>query len=245
MNPLKILIVEDEVITAMDIQETLERADHQVTGIAQSYYEAMESVRRQVPDMALLDIRLQEGEDGIRLAKDITERYDMPIIFLTAHSEHDTFAKAKETAPAAYLLKPFRQKELALQIELAYHHFKLNKAAMPKSTTMEYLFLPINKGYEKIAKSDVLFMQAEGVYVKIFMLNESKPHLLSMNLGYLSQYFNDINFYRLSRSLLVNLSHLERIEKNHIYLRGFASPVVVPETNRADLLKHLTVVRTR
>lgn len=96
MNPLKILIVEDEVITAMDIQETLERADHQVTGIAQSYYEAMESVRRQVPDMALLDIRLQEGEDGIRLAKDITERYDMPIIFLTAHSEHDTFAKQRK-----------------------------------------------------------------------------------------------------------------------------------------------------
>jgi DNA-binding LytR/AlgR family response regulator len=245
MEPLNILIVEDDVITANDIRETLEKAGHHITAIARTYQEAISALKRQPSNLAILDIRLEgSAADGIITAKELLTIHRMPIIYLTASSETETFQRAKETLPAAYLLKPFRHAELALQVELAYHHYRVNQKPSISPDT-ESLFLPINKGYESISKADVIFLQAEGAYVNIFLREKETPLLLSMNLGYLSQYFDAPNFYRLSRSLLINLKYVERLEGSSLFMRNHKLPLQIPENSRAELMKKLAVVRTR
>ncbi|GAB3895301.1 hypothetical protein GCM10028803_11640 [Larkinella knui] len=246
MEPLTILIVEDEIITANDIRATVEKAGHRVTAIARNFEQAVAAVRRQPPDLALIDIHLKKSTaDGIATAKELLLIHWMPIIYLTANSEISTFQRAKDTAPAAYLLKPFHPNELVFQIELTYHNRSQERQQSANPAASETLFLPINKGYEKVDKSNVVYLLAEGAYVKIFLINEEKPHLLTMNLGYLAQYFPNPNFYRLSRSLLINLNHLERLERNQLFMRNQPASIPIPESNRGDLMKQLAVIRTR
>lgn len=241
MDMLKVLIVEDEVITANDIKETLEKAGHQVTAMTRNCKEAMAAVKRQLPDLALIDIQLAKSPvDGIATAKELLSYHFMPIIYLTANSESETMQRAKETLPAAYLLKPFRQQELVVQVELAYANRKTSLTVAESDT----LYLPINKGYEKLIKSEVLYLAADGAYVKVYLLNEELPRLFSMNLGHLSPYFSSTHFYKLSRSVLVNLDYVERLERSQLWMRSQPQPLQIPDANRAELMRKLTVVRT-
>ncbi len=255
MNSLNILLVEDDTLVADDLRETLETAGHRITAIARNRPEALRALRRQTPDLTILDVHLEGTADGITTAQDLLNLHPMPIIYLTAHSERPTFQRAKETLPAAYLLKPFDQAELPLQIELAYQHHLLNRpnpgenrsaeARRADPATAERVFLPFDKGHEKLLKSDVLFLRAAGSYTNLTALGYDEPRLLTMNLGYLSQFFTTPNFYRVSRSLLVNLDHVSRVERGLLLLDNHAVPLPIPEGNQGELLKKLSVVRSR
>ena len=191
MDSLKILIVEDETITAMDLRETLQEAGHSVTAIARNYEQALKAAKNNPPDLALVDIHLEAGstENGITTARELVAQHRMPIIYLTANSDFQTFQLAKETLPAAYLLKPFRHDELKLQVDLAYHYFKYNQKQTSGYSASGTLYLPVDKGHEKIELNDVLYLQADGSYVKVFMLQREVPHHVSTNLSHLAQYF--------------------------------------------------------
>ncbi len=245
MSSLNILIVEDELITANDIQETLEKAGHVVTAVARNIHIARLAVQQQLPDVALIDIDLGPGNaNGIDVAQVIQAYGPIPIIYLTAHYEDATFLQAKETGPAAYLLKPFRHRELALQVELAYYHHQVNHKGKTHPAAAPELYLPVKKGYQRIDKADIVYIQANGAYTNIFLTTGKSPHILSMNLGYLAQFIPSPNFYRLSRSTLINVQHLERIEGNLLFLNHYSTPLTIPEASRKDLLAKLPVVRT-
>lgn len=242
---LAILLVEDMAITAIDIQETLERAGHTVTAIARNFQEAVVAVQHQTPDLAIVDIVLEGSSvDGITTARELLKLHWMPIIYLTAQSEPRVFEQAKDTLPAAFLLKPFRHNELAFQVELAYLNQTDNRQVSSVADS-ESLYLPVKKGYEKIAKSQVLYLMAEGAYVKVFVVGEDKPLLFTMNLGHLAQYFPMTAFHRLSRSLLINLEYVARVERTQLFMQDQPVPLPIPEGNRNDLMKKLAIVRTR
>ncbi|GAB3490584.1 hypothetical protein GCM10027341_02480 [Spirosoma knui] len=244
MNSLNILLVEDQSITAADIEETLEKAGHRITAIASNRHEVLAAVQAETPDLAIIDIHLEGSTaDGIAIAQELLKLNGMPIIYLTANSKSPTFQRAKKTRPAAYLLKPFRQEELAFQVELAYLNQREERYVLTPDQS-ESLYVPLNKGYERIDKKDVLYLQASGAYVKIFMAAEAQPHLLTMHLGHLAQYFSGADFFRLSRSLLINLSYVSRLESNQLYLLGNQVCLPISEGSRPDLLKRLAVVRT-
>ena len=247
MKSLKILIVEDELITAHDIRETLEKAGHEVTDITRNSPAALTSVRINPPDLVLIDIHLEHStEDGIDIALRLLARQAIPIIYLTGHSEQPTISRAQQTRPAAYLLKPFRHKELAIQVELAYYNYQATQANSVDPFLSNSLYLPVDqgKGYIKIDKSEVLFLQADRAYVEVYLLNEEQKQVFSMNLGYIAQFFTGPNFYNLSRSLLVNLQFVERIEKNQFYVKGRKMPVPFPENNHKLFLQRFAIVKT-
>lgn len=244
VQPLRILIVEDELVTAADIRETLEKAGHRVTGVARDFPEAVASLRVEKPDLALIDVRLEGSPaDGIFTAQELLRLHPMPILYLTASSEYETFRRAKETLPAAYLLKPFRRAELAMQVELAYQHHRVNHK--DDGPTPGDLYLPINSGYERVAKTNVVLVEAKGSFVNVFLADEPMPHRLSMNIGYLEQFFTTPNFHRLSRSVLINLDHVARIERDHLVMKHHPKPLSIPESSRPELMKKLTLVKTR
>ena len=115
----RILVVEDEGVVAADIRKCLEDAGFEVSGIAASAAGAMTEAARIRPDLVLMDIRLHGTVDGIDAAGLLHDRYNVPIVYLTAHGDPDTLARAKQAGPLAFLLKPFRPQELVRAIEIA------------------------------------------------------------------------------------------------------------------------------
>jgi signal transduction histidine kinase/CheY-like chemotaxis protein len=123
MDKTSVLIVEDEAIIAADLAGKLGQLGYEIAGTAASGEEAVEMACRLRPDVVLMDIRLKGAMDGIEAADAVRRRVDLPVIYLTAHSDAATLARAKLTGPFGYILKPFEERELATNIEMAlYKH---------------------------------------------------------------------------------------------------------------------------
>ncbi|MBI4776205.1 MAG: response regulator [Deltaproteobacteria bacterium] len=119
MSKTSILIVEDEAIVAADLANKLTQLGYEVAGIAAQGAEAVEMALSLRPQLILMDVRLEGPLDGVEAAGEIRARHDVPVIYLTAHSDSATLARAKLTGPFGYILKPFEERDLATQIELA------------------------------------------------------------------------------------------------------------------------------
>ena len=122
-----ILVVEDEVVVAKDIQRTLKALSYQVPNTAYTGADALRLVEELQPDLVLMDITLKGTLDGIATASQIRARWDIPIIYLTAHSDDATLARAKETGPHGYVLKPWNERDLRTAIEVALRKHALEK----------------------------------------------------------------------------------------------------------------------
>ncbi len=128
MSTVRILVVEDESIVAMDIKHRLESLDYQVSEIASSGEEAVEKAGKTNPDIILMDIVLKGEMDGIDAAQIIKDRFDIPVVYLTAYSDDKTLKRAKITGPFGYIIKPFEDQELHSAIEVAlYKHMMESK----------------------------------------------------------------------------------------------------------------------
>jgi two-component system, response regulator PdtaR len=117
----KILVVEDENLTALEIQSKLNLWGYEVADIVSSGEDAVQRALELKPDLILMDIVLKGDITGIEAAKTIKENINIPIIYLTAYSNDETFQSAKITRPNAYLIKPFEEKELKFAIEMAFY----------------------------------------------------------------------------------------------------------------------------
>ena len=123
VESVKILMVEDESIEAMDIKQTLESFGYEVPYVASSGEEAIKKALEIMPDLILMDIILKGETDGVEAASRI-KSLDIPVIYLTAHSEESTIEKAKLTEPYGYIIKPYEHTELKYAIELALYKHK-------------------------------------------------------------------------------------------------------------------------
>ncbi len=123
----KILIVEDEPIVALDEKKQVESFGYKVTDIVTTGEEALTAIDKLPPDLVLMDINLEGKMDGIEVAENLKNRFDIPVVFITAHSEVDTLQRAKITAPYAYLIKPYREKDLKVAIEIALYKSKTER----------------------------------------------------------------------------------------------------------------------
>jgi len=120
---LRILVVEDERIVARDLQVRLTNLGYALTGMASSKQEALVSAGRERPDLVLMDIRLNGIPDGIDAAQELRSAFNLPVIYLTGHSDTATLTRARTTEPFGYILKPFENRELVAAIETAvYKH---------------------------------------------------------------------------------------------------------------------------
>jgi PAS domain S-box-containing protein len=123
MDKTTVLIVEDEEIVAADLASKLRQLGYAVVGSAAEGEEAIAMACSLKPQVVLMDIRLYGPMDGIEAAEAIRHRYDVPVIYLTSHSDPGTLERAKVTEPFGYILKPFEERELATTIEMAlYKH---------------------------------------------------------------------------------------------------------------------------
>lgn len=135
----RVQIVEDEEIVASDIELTLVELGYSVTSIVNSGEDAVKKAEEDKPDIILMDIQLAGKMDGIEAARRIYSQYDIPVVYLTAHSDQQTLKRATETDPFGYIIKPFEDRDLYSNIEIALHkheiHRNLNKMAYFDSLT--------------------------------------------------------------------------------------------------------------
>lgn len=121
---LRALIIEDEALIAEELSERLSRLGFTVIATVTSGEEGFEIATRQQPDLVLMDIRLSGRKDGVQAAREIRRQVDVPIVFLTAHSDRLTVDRVKRTDHDGFILKPFR-KELQSTIEGALMRYAI------------------------------------------------------------------------------------------------------------------------
>ncbi|MDP2216578.1 MAG: response regulator [Methanolobus sp.] len=128
MTKIKVLVVEDENIVALEIKSRLKKLGYLVPSVASTGEEAISKAEAFSPDLILMDIMLKGDIDGIEAARQIRERMDIPVIYLTAYADDETLQRAKLTTPYGYILKPFEEDDLRTNIEIAlYNHQLLRK----------------------------------------------------------------------------------------------------------------------
>jgi PAS domain S-box-containing protein len=125
----KILIVDDEGVVAEDIRRQLRSLGYVVVGLVASGSEAVDLAGEHRPDLILMDIKLKGPLDGIDAARTIHSRYGIPVIYLTAFSDEDTLARARQTLPLAYLIKPFVSSDLRAALDLALFRHRILRIA--------------------------------------------------------------------------------------------------------------------
>ena len=119
----QILIVEDEIIIAEGLQRKLEKMGYNVPAIVSSGEETIKMVKENHPDLVLMDIVIHGKMDGIETAGQIHDLFDIPVVYITAFADEKTLERAKITEPFGYLIKPFKERELQITIEIAlYKH---------------------------------------------------------------------------------------------------------------------------
>ncbi|MDP1917143.1 MAG: ATP-binding protein [Myxococcales bacterium] len=115
----RVVIVEDEGILALDIERQLSRLGFDVRGVAGDCEAALVLIEREKPDLVLMDIRIQGPLDGIETVLKLRERFDVAIVYLTAHSDPNSIERAQQTLPMGYLLKPFKKADLQNVVTIA------------------------------------------------------------------------------------------------------------------------------
>ena len=167
MTSASVFIVEDEIITAQGIAKNLRHLGYRIAGIATSGSSALAKVAKLQPDVVLMDIRLKKNDiDGIATANEIKNKYHIPVIYLTAHSDEATLERAKITEPFGYILKPYNQKDLQISLTMALYKYSREQ----KLVEREKLF------------SNILNATADGVVAinktgKIIYINPAASHL--------------------------------------------------------------------
>ncbi len=122
---MKVMIVEDEAIVALDIRNRLMNMGYTITSVHSTGESAVKAALKDQPDLVLMDIMLDGPMDGIETAGAIRKEQLVPIIYLTAYADDTTLQRAKLTGPFGYIIKPFEDRELAINIEMAMYKHRM------------------------------------------------------------------------------------------------------------------------
>ena len=140
MPQKSILIVEDEGLVAQDVQNRLIAQGYGVAGWVISGEEALAEVEASSPDLVLMDIHLKGSVDGIEAAEQIREKYDVPVVFVTALADDDTLNRAKIADPFGFILKPFSERDLHSTIEIALYKHELDRSLRDQQAFLSAIF---------------------------------------------------------------------------------------------------------
>lgn len=156
MSKARIMLVEDEAISARDLARELKEIGYVITAIVVSGKKAVRKAIEDNPDLILMDIKLVGKMDGIEAAEQIKKEQGPPVVFLTSWAEDEFLQRAKVTEPFGYLVKPYNIRELRSTIEMALYKARM-EAKVKKLSGM----LPICAGCKKIRDDRGYWQQIE------------------------------------------------------------------------------------
>ncbi len=142
----KILVVEDEPVVAVDLRNSLRFLGYDVVGIAKNGQEALALVEEKRPNLVLMDIVLKGKMSGVDVTKELNKHREVPVVYLTSHTDDQTLEEAKMTEPFGFLVKPFEDIELQTAVEMALHKFKMEKQLRDNATRLTTTFRSLGDG---------------------------------------------------------------------------------------------------
>lgn len=146
MDKIRILIVEDEGLIARDIEDMVRNAGYEVSAVVGTGEDAIEKAETTHPDLILMDIILRGEMDGVEAAEKIRKRFNIPVIYLTAHTDENTLQRAKLTEPLGYTLKPVEQKELMTVMEMALYKHQMEIKLRERQSWLSTILQSIGEG---------------------------------------------------------------------------------------------------
>ncbi|SFC22338.1 DNA-binding response regulator, LytR/AlgR family [Parapedobacter composti] len=223
MEKVKILVIEDEAIVAKDIVARLELADYTITGVADNGEDAFLNYLQVKPDIIMADIHLKGEMDGIQTVERITQLGPIPVIYLTAYADGRTWERAKQTRPAAYLTKPFRERDIHSAIELALDRYREAVGNREINATNHFFIRTENGRFEKLLLEDLLYLEADRSYCHVY--TRQRRVLISESLNKLHEKFCHDNLIRIHRSYVINKTAVEAIDHNTVIINGAVLPI--------------------
>lgn len=210
MPGVKILAVEDDAIYAESLEMLIDELGYELTGIADNAADTLALLNKAIPDIILMDIEINDSMTGVELAARLKHKCNAPVIFVTSHTDKETFNKAKLTFPEAYIIKPYTKESLQAAIELA-----LMKADMPApvniAPAVEHSFYVKDNGsLYKILTGDILYIEAEEKYCTI--VTKQRKHTLNIRLKELLARLSPADFVQTHRAYIVRKDAIERID---------------------------------
>lgn len=245
-TPVKILIVEDDMIIAANISLQLSNLGYEVTAIVPRGEEAILQIEENQPDIVLLDIHLKGALDGIATAQEMQKNYDIPIIYLTANADEATFNRAKATRPYAFISKPFKKLDLQRAIELTINRMAESQALESEQERTreapfilsDRIFVRHKDSMVKIFLEDILYIEADRNYCRIFTKN--KEYLLAITLKIMEEKLSPQHFIRVHRSYIVNIAQVDEVAESHVVIARKAIPL--SKSLREELLKRIQTI---
>ncbi len=250
MAKVKILIVEDESIVAKDIQNSLKKLGYEISAIVNSGDKAIKEVEENRPDIILMDIMLKGSMTGIEAAKQIKDRFSLPIIFLTAYADDNTLNKAKITEPYGYIIKPFREKELQTTIEMALYKYEkdeelkkerdLYHSIIENKESKDSIFVRADYRLNKINFDDIFYVEALKDYVVINTSDNS--YTTHTTMKEMVRILPAKDFVRIHRSFIVNLNKIFSIKYPDLVIEGKMKVLPIGGLYRKELYSRLNLI---
>jgi diguanylate cyclase (GGDEF)-like protein len=131
-----VLVVEDELVIARDIQRKLIDFGYEVSAVVATGPDALAAAELRVPDLVLMDIGLKGPFDGIEAAMRLLAKHSVPVVYLTSHYDEATLTRALKTAPYGYIVKPFTDEKLRTSIEIALARYEVESTASAKASRL-------------------------------------------------------------------------------------------------------------
>lgn len=236
-NNKQLLIVEDEPIIADDIAICLEQLGYQVVNICNSAEKALVFLTQNTVDLILLDIKIKGDKDGIQLAQMIRQKYETPFVFISSLYDKTTIARAQNAEPAGYVVKPFKDQDIQVAVEMALAKKEIGPVGEAESQQLN-LFIRKNQSIVPLDFNEVHYIEASDNY-SIFYTAADK-HVVSQTLKNIEEVLHEQGYCRIHKTYLVNLRKIDRIEHSVVFING--APLPIGKVYKKPLMERLTIL---
>jgi DNA-binding LytR/AlgR family response regulator len=227
-----ILIVEDEPIIADDIAATLTERGYAIVGMADTADDALKLLAKTSPDLVILDVKIKGDRDGISLAQEINARFKVPFIFLTSYYDSKTLDRAKTTEPQGYVVKPFDENDLVINVEMALYKTR-HKIQAPAP---DKFFVKNNQEMIALQVEDIHYVEAFDNYAKV--ATQKDKYIVSHTLKSVEEKLVSKGFVRVHRSYLVNFQKISSISEGYLFIG--LTKIPLGQSYRDELLSRIT-----
>ncbi|MEM1322236.1 MAG: response regulator transcription factor [Bacteroidota bacterium] len=229
MSAFKILLVEDDLSYALEIEMLIDELGHRLLEVAHNPPTALKVVKRELPNLALVDINLSGAFLGVELAEELS-LMGIPIIFITAYNDREIYDKAKHLDPFAYLIKPFDKITLQSIIEslsnvIAQTAEKGNLLNSTGRSIHDHFFVKSNSQLFKVFIADIQWIHSEGNYCTI--QTRQKKYAIKISLTKIKQQLPEKQFLQIHRGFIIQLSLITNIDisSNEVFIGQKALPL--------------------
>lgn len=231
-----IFIVEDDPFIAEELAIVIGGFGYEVLGIAHSEVEAEKFISQTTPDLVCLDIDLGSGGSGFTVASQLQVK-KIPLLFITSYVDEVTFSAARNYQPLAYIVKPYKDVDIKINLALAFHQAK--SAPQDPATNPEDLFARKDGEIVRVDPDSIQYLKGDDNYTHIFLDNGEKL-LASSTLKKMDDKLQGYGFIRIHKSFIVPIKGISGLSGNTVFVRE--KPFPIGKSYKQQLMSKITIL---